>query len=350
MRAAVTDPAQLSPALVARCVEAGHGPIAIDGMGGDFAPSQVVQGALQAWSEGVPVLLYGRPDELGDVGDVPVMYASEVIAMDADPGASVRRLKDSSLVRAAEAVRDGLAVAMVSAGNTGAAMAASLLRMGRLRGVARPAIAIPIASPGGVPSILLDAGANAECQPEWLVQFGQMGVVYSRLRFGVEQPRVGLMSIGEESVKGNELVKLTHDLMHVDGWLDAVGGRFIGNVEGRDLMSLDVDVVVTDGFTGNVALKSLEGALEGMVRTMELFAQGDELILATARRLHDELDPERTGGGMLLGVKGVSIISHGSSSALAMVNAIRLAQEMVRADMVGTLAAAMASRPEDTSD
>ena len=164
-----------------------------------------------------------------------------------------------------------------------------------------------------------------------------MGVVYSRMRFGLAEPRVGLMSIGEESVKGNELVKLTHDLMHVDGWLDAVGGRFIGNVEGRDLMSLDVDVVVTDGFTGNVALKSLEGALEGMVRTMELFAKGDELILATARRLHDELDPERTGGGMLLGVKGVSIISHGSSSALAMVNSIRLAQEMVRADMVGTL-------------
>jgi glycerol-3-phosphate acyltransferase PlsX len=312
-------------------------------MGGDFAPAEVVGGARAAWDDGVPVVLYGRPDELGATGGIPVVAASEVIAMDADPGASVRRQKDSSLVRACEAVRDGAAVAMVSAGNTGAAMAASLLRMGRLRGVARPAIAIPIASPGGVPTILLDAGANAECQPDWLVQFGQMGVVYSRLRFGVQAPRVGLMSIGEESVKGNELVKLTHDLMHQPGWLDGVGGRFIGNVEGRDLMSTDVDVVVTDGFTGNVALKSLEGALEGMVKTMELFAKDDTMILDTARRLHDELDPEKTGGGMLLGIKGVSIISHGSSSSLAILNAIRLAQEMVRAGMVDTLGAAMAT-------
>jgi glycerol-3-phosphate acyltransferase PlsX len=278
------------------------------------------------------------------VDDLAVVEASEVIAMDADPGASVRRMKDSSLVRAAENVRDGVASAMVSAGNTGAAMAASLLRMGRIRGIARPAIAIPIPSPGGLPTIMLDAGANAECNPEWLVQFGQMGVVYSRLRFGIERPRLGLMSIGEESVKGNGLVKEVHKLMSVPGWLDRVGGDFIGNVEGRDLMSPDVDVVVTDGFTGNVALKTLEGGLAGMIRSLEDLAGGDAGVLAAARQLDRALDPEATGGAILLGVRGVSIISHGSSSAWAIANAIHAAQEMLRARVVDTLSDQVGAR------
>jgi glycerol-3-phosphate acyltransferase PlsX len=238
---------------------------------------------------------------------------------------------------------------MVSAGNTGAAMAAALLRMGRIRGIARPAIAIPIATPGGVPTVLLDAGANADCQPEWLVQFGQMGAVYSRVRFGVERPRIGLLSIGEESVKGNQLVKEAQRLMTVDDrWLDAPHARFIGNVEGRDLMTTEVDVAVADGFTGNVALKSLEGALSGMVRTMELLADGDPAMLEAARRLHAELDPENAGGGMLLGVRGVCIISHGSSSAQAVRNAVELAREMVLRDVVGALTTMAAAADEGT--
>ena len=240
---------------------------------------------------------------------------------------------------------------MVSAGNTGAAMAAALLRMGRIRGVARPAIAIPIATPDGVPTILLDAGANADCQAEWLVQFAQMGAVYSRLRFGVAEPRIGLLSIGEESVKGNQLVKEAQRLMSADDrWLVAPGARFIGNVEGRDLMSTDVDVAVADGFTGNVALKSLEGALSGMVRTMELLADGDGAMLEAARRLHAELDPENAGGGMLLGVRGVCIISHGSSSAQAVRNAVELARDMVRADMVGALTTMAATAGGPTAE
>lgn len=328
----------LSPALAHRCRQAGHLPIAVDAMGGDFAPDQVVAGARLAWEAEVPVVLIGQPEAIGDSGEVPVVAASEVIAMDADPGASVRRLKDSSMVRCAEAVRDGNAAAMVSAGNTGAAMAAALLRMGRIRGIARPAIAIPIATPGGVPTILLDAGANADCQAEWLVQFAQMGAVYARLRFGVEHPRIGLLSIGEETSKGNQLVKEATRLMSAgDSWLLAPGARFIGNVEGRDLMSTDVDVAVADGFTGNVALKSLEGALIGMVKTMELLADGDPQLLDGARRLHAELDPENAGGGMLLGVRGVCIISHGSSSAQAVLNAVRLAQQAVLSDTVGAL-------------
>jgi glycerol-3-phosphate acyltransferase PlsX len=341
--------AELSPRLAELCATAGHLPIAVDGMGGDFAPREIVAGARRCLDDGVPVVLIGRPDELGDTGEVPVVAASEVIAMDADPGASVRRLKDSSMVRCAEAVRDGRASAMVSAGNTGAAMAAALLRMGRIRGIARPAIAIPIATPGGVPTILLDAGANADCQPEWLVQFGQMGAVYSRLRFGVDRPRIGLLSIGEESVKGNQLVKEAQRLMSVDDrWLVAPRARFIGNVEGRDLMSTDVDVAVADGFTGNVALKSLEGALSGMVRTMEILADGDAAMLEAARRLHAELDPENAGGGMLLGVRGVCIISHGSSSAQAMRNAVELARDMVLRDAVGALTAMAAAADDGT--
>src|SRR3954447_21657535 len=183
------------PRLAELCAAAGHLPVAVDAMGGDHAPVEVIAGARQACREmGIPVLLVGRSADLAGVDDLPVVEASQVIAMDADPGASVRRMKDSSLVRAAEQVRDGAASAMVSAGNTGAAMAASLLRMGRIRGIARPAIAIPVPCPAGKPTIMLDAGANAECSPEWLLQFGQMGVVYSRLRLGVERPRVGLMS------------------------------------------------------------------------------------------------------------------------------------------------------------
>jgi glycerol-3-phosphate acyltransferase PlsX len=326
------------PRLAELCAAAGHLPVAVDAMGGDHAPVEVIAGARQACREmGIPVLLVGRSADLAGVDDLPVVEASQVIAMDADPGASVRRMKDSSLVRAAEQVRDGAASAMVSAGNTGAAMAASLLRMGRIRGIARPAIAIPIPSPGGLPTIMLDAGANAECNPEWLVQFGQMGVVYSRLRYGIERPRVGLMSIGEESVKGNGLVKEAHKLMSAPGWLDRVDGEFIGNVEGRDLMSPAVDVVVTDGFTGNVALKTLEGGLAGMIRSLEDMADGDAEVLSTAGRLSRALDPEATGGAILLGVRGVAIISHGSSSAWAIANAIHAAQEMLQARVVDVL-------------
>mgnify|MGYP001304894406 CR=1 FL=1 len=177
-------------------------PIAVDAMGGDNAPDAIVEGARRAVDElGVPVVLVGKPGEMGDTGDLPIIEASEVIAMDAEPGSSVRKMKDSSLVRAAEAVRDGNASAMVSAGNTGATMASALLRMGRIKGIQRPAIATPIPVPGSTPTTLLDAGANAECKPEWLVEFAQMGGVYARDRFGIERPKVGLLSIGEEAGK-----------------------------------------------------------------------------------------------------------------------------------------------------
>ena len=234
--------------------------------GGDKAPGEIVAGAKRAHAEhGIPIVLVGRPDEIGDTGGLEVLPASEVIAMDADPASSVRTMKDSSLVRAAEAVRDGNASAMVSAGNTGATMASALLRMGRIKGVDRPAIATPIPVPGSTPTVMLDAGANAECQAAWLVQFAQMGAVFARERWGVARPRVGLLSIGEEASKGNSLVKETHALLADGTALANADAEFVGNVEGRDLMTGEVDVVVTDGFTGNVALKTLEGGLRALI-------------------------------------------------------------------------------------
>jgi len=329
---------------------ADHLPIALDAMGGDHAPDEIVAGALAARDElGVSVVLVGRRDELGDVGGLEVIDASEVIAMDADPAKSVRTMKDSSLVRAAEAVRDGRASAMVSAGNTGATMASALLRMGRIRGVSRPAIATPIPVPGAAtPTVLLDAGANAECNPEWLVQFAQMGAVYARDRFAIAAPKVGLLSIGEEPTKGSPLVKETHKLLADPAWIGDTGAVFVGNVEGRDIMTNDVDVVVTDGFTGNVALKTLEGAMRSLVAA--LFAtfessdearEGAEKLLPALLPLYASLDPENTGGAVLLGVDGVCIISHGSSSSRAIVNALRVAAESVDGALVDHLRSAI---------
>jgi phosphate acyltransferase len=320
-------------------------PVAVDAMGGDRAPGEIVAGARRAAAElGVPVLVVGRPDAMGDTGDLEVLPAGEVIGMDEDPGAGVRRKKDSSLVRCAEAVRDGRASAMVSAGNTGATMASALLRMGRIRSVTRPAIATPIPVPGSTPTVLLDAGANAECTAGMLVQFAQMGSVFARERYGIDKPRVGLLSIGEEPTKGTPLVKEAHAALAA-----AAGIDFAGNVEGRDVMSDAVDVIVTDGFTGNVALKTLEGGLRAIVGALlEVFVatpearEASERLLPALAPLYASLDPDNTGGAMLLGVRGVCIISHGSSSATAVVNAVRVAAEMVEADVVGSLTTAVA--------
>ena len=322
-------------------------PIAVDAMGGDRAPAEIVAGARRAAEElGIPVVLVGRPDEMGDTGGLDVIEASEVIGMGAEPGSSVRTMKDSSLVRAAEAVRDGRASAMVSAGNTGAAMGSALLRMGRIRGISRPAIAIPIPSPGALPTTMLDAGANAECRPKWLVQFARMGSVYARDRFGIERPRVGLLSIGEEAGKGNDFVKAAFDLLADGQWAVGVGAEWIGNVEGRDLMTPDVDVVVTDGFTGNVTLKALEGSLRALIDRLLVAIDTDDTTRAAGEMLGPaleemarELHPDSVGGALLLGVRGVCVISHGASSAAAMMNAIGVAHEMVTAGMVGHIAA-----------
>jgi glycerol-3-phosphate acyltransferase PlsX len=325
-------------------------PVAIDAMGGDNAPQAIVAGAIEAARSGRPVMLVGDPDKLGDTGGVEVIPAYEVIEMHEDPARAVRTKKDSSLVRAAEAVRDGRASAMISAGNTGAAMASALLRMGRIKGVGRPAIATIIPVPGHAPTVLLDAGANAECTAAWLVQFAQMGSVFARERFGLSNPRVGLLSIGEEPGKGNPLAKETHALLAAGGAGPEVD--FIGNVEGRDVMSDAADVIVTDGFTGNVVLKTLEGSMKfafnavlGALRSEALAPGTGEAVTNELLPLAAELDPETYGGAVLLGVDGVCIISHGSSSSRAIVSAVEVACQAVAADLVGQLRAAVAVTP-----
>ncbi|MBA3606159.1 MAG: phosphate acyltransferase PlsX [Actinomycetota bacterium] len=317
-------------------------PIAVDAMGGDRAPGEILAGVRQAAAAGIPVVVVGPPGLQG-LGDVSLIEAAEVIAMSDDPASSVRRKKDSTLVRAAEAVRDGRASAMISAGNTGATMASALLRMGRITGVNRPAVATPIPVPGSTPTVLLDAGANSEVQADWLVQFAQMGSIYTRVRFGLHSPRVGLLSIGEEPGKGDSLRKETYELLAV-----APGIEFIGNIEGRDIMSDRVDVAVTDGFTGNVVLKALEGGMRSVITAIlaafsapELKAHADAL-LPSLLPLYATLDPDTYGGAILLGVAGVCIISHGSTGATAMFNAINVAKEMVDHDVVGEIRRAIA--------
>jgi glycerol-3-phosphate acyltransferase PlsX len=221
--------------------------------------------------------------------------------------------------------------------------------MGRIKGVSRPAIATPIPVPGHNPTVLLDAGANAECQSEWLLQFAQMGTVFARERYGIDQPKVGLLSIGEEASKGTPLVKETHALLEGSHALRAAGGLFVGNVEGRDVMTPDVDVVVTDGFTGNVVLKTLEGGMRALVKaifdafgTDEATKAASEVLVPALLPLYATLDPDNTGGAMLLGVDGLCLISHGSSSATAVVNAVRVARELHDAGIVESLSAAVA--------
>ena len=312
-------------------------PIAVDALGGDKAPGEIIAGARDAVAAGIDVILVG-PRGLAGCEGFEFIEASEVIEMHEDAASSVRNKKDSTLVRAAEAVRDGKASAMISAGNTGATMASALLRMGRIAGVKRPAIATPIPAPGTTPTVLLDAGANAEVEPEWLVQFGLMGSVYADARFGVKNPRVGLLSIGEEPGKGDTLRKQAYELFS-----NAKNLNFIGNVEGRDIMTDKVDVVVTDGFTGNVALKTLEGTMRGVVKALFAAMSAPEYkehadgIMPALLSLYSTFDPDTYGGAILLGVDGVCIISHGSSGSRAMLNGIKVAKEMVEVDMVGKI-------------
>ena len=317
-------------------------PVAVDALGGDKAPAEILAGAKQAHAEGIPVLLVG-PADLSDRGDLPLHVASEFIDMHEEPANAVRTKKDSTLVVSAELVRDGKASAMISAGNTGATMASALLRMGRIKGVKRPAIATPIPVPGSTPTVMLDAGANAEVEAEWLTQFALMGSVYANARFGIAQPKVGLLSIGEEPGKGDSLRKEAYELLS-----DASHINFIGNVKGRDIMTDAVDVVVTDGFTGNVALKTLEGTMRMIVKALfsaigaPEYKEHADAIMPALLGLYAQFDPDTYGGAILLGTDGVCIISHGSSSARAMLNGIKVAKEMVECDMVGLIAEAVA--------
>jgi glycerol-3-phosphate acyltransferase PlsX len=312
--------------------------IAVDAMGGDTAPKAEVEGALQAAASfDVRIILVGLENVLRrelalypEAKDLPieVLHASEVITMDDSAAKAVRSKKDSSIRVASRLQREGIVQGVVSAGNTGAVMATAKTVLGMVRGVDRPALATPLPSLSGSPVVVLDVGANVDSTPEMLAQFAVMGEIYSRIIFKNARPRVGLLSIGEEEHKGNELTKAVTPL------LKALPIRFIGNIEGRDIYSGVADVVVCDGFTGNVVLKVSEG-LADMIRTMLRQALtatvarklGAALTSGAFAEFKKRVDYSEYGGVPLLGVKGVSIICHGRSNANAIKNAIRVAAE-----------------------
>jgi len=316
----------------------GQPTVAVDAMGGDHAPDEIAEGAVRAADElGVRVLLVGDEARLAKfvpvgASGVEVVHAGEVVEMHDAPSV-VRAKKDSSIVRCARLVKDGDADALVSAGNTGATMAAALLRIGRIKGVVRPAIGVPIPVPGRHPQILVDGGAAVDCAPEWLYQFAVLGRSYAQVRLAVEEPRIGLLSNGEEPGKGDELRKQAFPL------LEKVPG-FIGNVEGRDFMHPGVDVLVTDGFTGNVALKTIEGAIRGTAALVFAalaapeIAEAVEVVMPYLLEASTQVDPDRIGGAVLLGIDGVCVVAHGSSNATAIVSSVARAVECVQQRVV----------------
>ncbi|HEY8407694.1 MAG TPA: phosphate acyltransferase PlsX [Gaiellaceae bacterium] len=311
--------------------------IAVDAMGGDRGPAEVVAGALAARSEALTPIVYG--DAAVDPQGLELVETQGVVEMHEKPADAVRAKPDSSLVASVRAVREGAADAVVSAGNTGAMLAAGLVELRRIPGVLRPAIAVPIPAKNG-PSVLLDAGANADARPEQLLQFATMGAVFAEEILGLERPTVRLLSIGEEEEKGNQLTLEAHALLRESEL------NFQGNCEGRDILRGAADVVVTDGFTGNVVLKTLEGTIRTILEGLrdEIMATtrgkvGGLMIRPAARRLRHRLDPDTYGGAYLLGLRGLAVVAHGNSSPRAIENAIRLAARGVDNKVVERLEA-----------
>jgi glycerol-3-phosphate acyltransferase PlsX len=310
--------------------------VAVDAMGSDRGARAVIEGARQAASDEIVPVVFGSAEL--DPGGLEHVATTQVVGMDEKPADAFRTKADSSLVRAVKAVADGEAAAVVSPGNTGAILAAGLVLLRRVPGVRRPAIAVPVPARKG-PCVLIDAGANADCRAEHLLQFAAMGAVFAEEILGVARPQVRLLSIGEEDEKGNQLTLGAHEL------LSASDLDFRGNAEGRDVLEGAADVLVTDGFTGNVALKAVEGTIRTLLDSLreEITATtvgtlGGLLIRPAARRLRKRLDPDTYGGAYLLGLRGLVVIAHGNSSPTAIANAIRLAARGVDHDVVGRLA------------
>ena len=321
--------------------------IAIDAFGGDYAPEEIVRGAWEAYREkGQQIILVGNrtilADELkqlgGDCSGLEIIHAEEVITMDDHPAVAVRRKKNSSLVKAIELVRDGKAEAVVSAGSTGATMAAALLRLGRIPGIVRPAVASMMPAENGV-TLLLDIGANVDCKPRHLLQFALMGAIYAQKIIGVQEPTVGLLNVGEESTKGNELTQETYALLKQESAIN-----FYGNVEGRDIYKGVVDVIVCDGFVGNVVLKTSEGLKDALlhmagksIKRSILAKLGAAMLLPSLKELGKRLSYVEYGGAPLLGINGVAIICHGSSKAISIKNAIYKAKEAVESKLISAI-------------
>jgi glycerol-3-phosphate acyltransferase PlsX len=320
--------------------------IAIDAMGGDHAPEEIVAGAVLAHRDGLGrMILVGDESRLAPLlaqhqaAELEVVHAPSAIAMDANPSQAVRGSDDTSLGVAIAMLRDGLADAVVSAGNSGAFLAIALIRLRTIPGIARPAIAVVFPGKKG-PVILLDAGANVDCKPEWLAQFGLMGAAYAKAVLDIPNPKVGIISVGEERVKGNALT------IEAARFLDATPLNFIGNLDGKDVLVNVADVCVTDGFVGNVMLKLAEGAasLIGEIIVGEIKGGGPVTMLGALlmrpalRKVRAKLNYDNYGGAPLLGLRGNCIVAHGRANRQAMRSAIRAAVAEVREDVVGRIA------------
>lgn len=319
--------------------------VAVDAMSGDFGPAGLVEGSVDAVNQyGYSVVLVGNEEILSeellkyeyDTSKIRIVHATEVIGMNDSPSTAVRSMPDSSIVQSVKLVADRECVGMFSPGNTGASMAASLLYLGRITGVHRPPIAVPLPQEEGRPLLLLDGGANVDCKPEYLAQFAVMGEIYAREIFGVAQPKIGILSNGEEDKKGNTLSLKTFDL------LKKMPVKFIGNIEGRDLYGSgrEVDVVVCDGFVGNIVLKATEGLsksifniLKNNIADSSIAKTGALLLKPTLKAMKKRMDYAEYGGAILLGVNGTCIIGHGTSSALAVKNAIRVVIECAKTEV-----------------
>jgi glycerol-3-phosphate acyltransferase PlsX len=322
--------------------------IAIDAMGGDNAPGEIVAGALLAHAEGLgEMILVGdeariRPLLGEHAGAIRIVHAAGEIAMDAPASQAMRNARGTSLGEAVELVRSGEADAVLSAGNSGAFLAIALVRLRTISGIARPAIAAVLPSRGG-PVVLCDAGANVDCRPEWIAQFALMGEAYARIALGVARPRVGIVSIGEERSKGNA------QTLEAAAMLDEAAFDFIGHVEGKDIYEHHADVVACDGFVGNVILKTSEGAgafINGMLREMiddapPLGKAGAFLLKPSFEKLRVRLRYDTYGGAPLLGVRGACIVTHGRSNRVAIHNAIRNAASLAERNLVGAIESAL---------
>jgi glycerol-3-phosphate acyltransferase PlsX len=321
--------------------------VAVDANGADLGPREVAEGAMLAAREGVEVLIFGPADRIGEVCEgVTVVDSPVSIAKSPEPAAAARSTPDASIVRAAKAVAEGRADALVSAGSTGAALAAGLFNIKRAHGIYRPALAIPLPMPEH-PVTLLDVGANADVRPEHLVQFAFMGAALVTMRQGIARPRVGLLSNGTEATRGNELVLETHRLL-AERASHTFGLEFVGNVEGTQVANGIADVIVADGFTGNITLKLIEGVSQRLMNVIRDRASsstrgkvGGILLRPSLRGLRDELDPEGPGGAYLLGLRKLGIVPHGRFTRTGFSNAIRAAAQGVDEDVVGRTIAAM---------
>jgi phosphate acyltransferase len=320
--------------------------VAVDAGGADLGPSEVAAGAAMAAEAGTKVLLFGPAGEIGSVPDgVEVIDAPVSIAKAPDPAFAVRSTPEASIVQAAKAVAAGRAQALVSGGSTGSALAAGLFNMRRDRGIYRPALALPVPVPGGRPVMLLDVGANVTCRPEHLVQFAHMGSAFTEAVLGIASPRVALLSNGEEAVKGTPELVEVHEQLAGEG---GTGLNFVGNIEGTQVFEDAADVVVMDGFTGNITLKLIEGVSGRTLRALRDVAMGSTrakvggwLLTPAIQGLRDEIDPERPGGAYMLGLRQLGVVAHGRFTRRGFARAIEVAARGVEEDVISATRAAL---------